>query len=65
MNENEICMVEVIKLAGYISGVKITMDKKSAEVLEKSGAIKILDVKSETNKIAPEVSKKKLGLGGK
>ena len=53
---DDICKVEIVKLAGYVSGVKTTMDRKSAELLEKAGSLKILS--TESNKMAPEMSKK-------
>jgi len=53
---DNICKVEIVKLAGYVPGVKTTMDRKSAELLEKAGSLKILS--TESNKMAPEMSKK-------
>lgn len=54
-----IVKILVIKLDGYVPGVKTTMDDKQAEVFEKVGKIKILG--TESSKLAPDESNKKLG----
>ena len=54
---DDICKVEIVKLADYVPGVKTTLDRKSAEILEKAGSLKILS--TESNKMAPEMSEKK------
>lgn len=52
----DVCKVRIVSLGGYVSGVETTLEKKTAEALEKAGQVKILV--TESNKIAPEVSRK-------
>jgi len=54
---DDTCKVEIVNLAGYVPGVKTTLDRKSAEVMEKAGSLKILS--TESNKMAPDMSQKK------
>ena len=51
--------VQIVKLDGYVPGVKTTMDDKQAEVFAKAGKVKILG--TESSKLAPDESNKKLG----
>ena len=51
--------VQIVKLDGYVPGVKTTMDDKQAEVFAKAGKVKILG--KESSKLAPNESNKKLG----
>ena len=54
-----IVKIQIVKLDGYVPGVKTTMDDKQAEILAKAGKVKILG--TESSKLAPEGSDKKLG----
>lgn len=54
-----IAKIKIVKLDGYVPGVKTTMDDKQAEVFEKAGKVKILE--KESIKLAPDESNKKLG----
>jgi len=54
-----IVKVQIVKLGGYVSGVKTTMEDKQAEAHEKSGSVKILS--QESDKRSPDMSDKKLG----
>jgi len=52
----DFCKVRIVNLGGYVSGVETTLDKKTAEALQKAGQVQILV--TESNKIAPDISQK-------